>query len=97
MTRAALFLCVALVSGCTDFPDLDAAVGDSAKNAAFPRVAPLEALLTEAAQSNIDVETGLALSQRAAALRRKARALGRPILTRAERRRLTDAVKRHQL
>ncbi|SMX33355.1 hypothetical protein [Actibacterium lipolyticum] len=96
MTRAALFLCVALVSGCTDFPDLDAAVGDSAKNAAYPRVLPIEGVLENAAQTNISEETGQALADRAAALRQKARALTRPILTRAERRRLTAAVERHQ-
>ncbi|KGB82298.1 MAG: hypothetical protein SWN98_16690 [Pseudomonadota bacterium] len=97
MPRATFFLFLCLLGSCARFPQITAAVGEGAKNAAFPTIQPMDAVLADAAQVQTDDETGARLAARAETLRRRARALGGPVLTRTERRRLLDAVSRHAL
>lgn len=94
--RAGLFLlCLGLTGSCASFPEIDAAMGAGARDAPFPTLAPIDGLLDRAAAVTIDGSEGERLSARAAWLRSRARALQAPVLTRAERRRLLEAVERY--
>ena len=96
MTRAALILSLALLTGCTDFPELDTATSAEARAAPYPRLVPLEGLLVGAEVTALDEETGARLAARAAALRWKAAQLRRiTALPPADRARLLRAIARH--
>ncbi|MCO6381588.1 hypothetical protein [Oceanicola sp. 502str15] len=95
MTRAALLLCLAL-SGCTQFPELDAVVSASAKSAAYPRLQPLDGILAQANASTTDPAAVRGdLSARVAALRARAARMRGPIVEPPVRARMNDALRRH--
>lgn len=62
------------VAACTQFPELDAAVSEEAKNAPPPDFRPSDELLAAAArpEAEPDVETDEELAARAAALQARA-------------------------
>lgn len=96
MTRAALILSLALLTGCTQFPELEAATSAEARAAPYPRLVPLEGLLAGAEETGLEPETGTRLAARAAALRGQAVRLRRSAaLTPAERAMLLRAIERH--
>ncbi len=88
---AILILTGATMPACTSFPQLDAAISDTAENAPAPDlidhrriVGPaLDTRLTESAQTD--------LKGRAAALQSGAATLSGPVMTEAERQALSDA------
>ncbi|KDB04279.1 hypothetical protein U879_07445 [Defluviimonas sp. 20V17] len=64
------------LAGCTGFPKLDAAVGPEARQAAYPRLAPLGQILTCPTKPAAAAKApGADLAARGAALRAKARKL----------------------
>lgn len=83
MRYAIGFIFVVLV-GCADFPALDGAVDDTARNAGFPSLVPLDPLLAkvdqQTATSQITAASVATLDGRIAALRTKAARLRGPII-----------------
>ncbi len=96
MHRAfALCICLAL-SGCTQFPQLDAVVSESAKNAPYPTLAPVDGLLARANASTTDPAAVRGdLASRVAALRARAARLRGPIIEPPVRARMNAALRRH--
>lgn len=96
--RLTLPLCLCLLGGCSDFPQVDAAVSAAEIPDTVPRILPLDGVAMSADEdSSADARRAArSLAGRAAALKRRARTLGGPVLTGAERRRLLAAIKRHQ-
>lgn len=64
-----------LLTGCTDFPDLDARISPEARGAAFPRLVPVGEITGRRALARTTAENGERLAARAAALRARARLL----------------------
>lgn len=96
MTRAALILSLALLTGCTAFPELEATTSAEARAAPYPRLVPLEPLIAAAQETALAPETGARLAARAAALRGRAARLRRSqVLSPAERGRLLRAIESH--
>ena len=88
---------VPLLLGCSDFPDLDAAISEQGRLSAYPRLQPINQELFTRFTGEPDSEAEIAwLSARAAGLRRRARALTRrPIVDDRTRRRMAAALERH--
>ncbi len=63
------------LSGCASFPELDAAVTDTAKKADYPSLIPAESLLNRRNEGRLDETDGAALLARAAHLRARGRIL----------------------
>ncbi|WP_439104222.1 hypothetical protein [Celeribacter marinus] len=98
MPRAARFfiplaVIVISVSGCSDRPDLTGRVAPAAKGTAWPTLLPSDQLTTDAdTDASGAAQTAKDLSARAAALRaRAARLAATPVLSSAERARLSAA------
>lgn len=73
-------LAAALLSACTDFPQLDAAISAEARRADYPALVPANDLLGKRSDGTITEATGLALQARATNLQARARLLrGQPI------------------
>lgn len=85
---------VVAIAGCSDYPRLDAAASASARDAAYPQILPLQSLLAMAAPHDA-VNFAAPLPARAADLRRRARALDRPVIDSATRARMLAALARH--
>ncbi len=60
------------LGACTDFPQLDAAISEDAKNAAYPNLVPADELLAKRQDSRITPQTGPDLIARADRLRARA-------------------------
>ncbi|MEM8632551.1 MAG: hypothetical protein AAGF74_15050 [Pseudomonadota bacterium] len=77
-----------LLAGCTEFPELDAAVSDAARRAPYPELAPVEDILVDPTPTRLGDEADEDyLKWRAQRLRQKARALRGAVVsdvTRAE-------------
>lgn len=92
-----IFICVAIFSGCTTFPDLDDAVSARAKRADYPSLQPIDALFARFdtnGSRDIEAETQ-SLTARVASLKARAAQLRRPVINSGDRRRMAAAVKRH--
>lgn len=96
MRHVAILFLLAALPGCTTFPDVDVALAADMSGAKRPEILPIAALIAGANDARIDPETGPALQARAGALRRRARALSGPVLSRRERTRLQHAIIRLQ-
>ena len=68
MTRALAVAILALVSACSDFPQVDAALRGTPPPGAYPTIAALEGLEEQALQSRLNKNSGPALAARAARL-----------------------------
>ncbi|SEO93519.1 hypothetical protein SAMN04490248_11692 [Salinihabitans flavidus] len=75
MRLSLLLIPVLLIAGCTQFPDVDAAIGDEVAKAPYPALVPLGPLLTADSPARLDEGSEAALTARADGLRRRARAL----------------------
>ncbi len=100
---AALALAVALplcglapLTGCTQMPDLDGAIGTEARLAPYPAILPLERLsLPAPGSTDAAIAEAARLAARAADLRRRARSMRQEIIDKASRKRMLAAVARH--
>lgn len=75
--RTALIFTTALalagaVSGCSQFPELDASVSDTVRAQPFPGLVPLDGLQARLDSTQITPETGPALEARVAQLKARA-------------------------
>lgn len=76
MTRAfATILIAAAISGCTQFPQVDAAMNARTYDTAFPSLAPTEDVVSDPAAPRLDADSAEALARRAAWLRLRAERL----------------------
>lgn len=95
MRRAITLAMLAFLTGCTDFPDLDAVVSARARTADYPQILPLDALIA----SVPPVQSGLGVGNlpgRVGNLRARAAALSaRPVVDVQTRRRMQAALRRH--
>ncbi len=76
-----LFLATAVLSGCTQFPELDGAVTEEAKAASAPEIVDNSVVLGPAAEAILDVETQAEMEARAVALEARALAASGPIIS----------------
>ncbi|WP_095590054.1 hypothetical protein [Actibacterium ureilyticum] len=95
MRHWAMILALGLLPGCADFPEVEAALAAEGTPSAFPALLPMDTLLDRADSVTISADIGAGVSDRVAALRRKADRLRGPVLSRSERRRLQQAAARH--
>ncbi|KHA52901.1 hypothetical protein [Sulfitobacter geojensis] len=89
--KRALPLCLtaALLTGCTQFPELDRTQSATLEAADYPALVPIEPLLARAAATTTDpVQTEGNLNSRLAGLRARANAMRGAVLSDAEKRRL---------
>ncbi len=93
--RLSITLVFALaVSGCADFPALDAAVSARALAADYPRILPIDDLLAKVPAAGQDYGIG-SLAARAANLRVRALRLRGPVIDTSTRARMAAALSRH--
>jgi hypothetical protein len=91
--RAAILIAVvSLGSGCTQFPDLDSAVTDTARDAPFPDLLPVEELNARLTEPRITAETASNLDGRVAALKARAAGLRRSVIDSPTRERMSIGV-----
>ncbi|MGV6811073.1 MAG: hypothetical protein ACWA47_02415 [Brevirhabdus sp.] len=98
MRRTVFVVCLSIgLTGCAEFPDLDASVSAQGRAADFPALLPMDALLARAnTPVRLDAGSGARLAARAAALHRRARLLRQIRLIDAQaRRRMAAALARH--
>ncbi len=90
------FSLILAASGCSDFPELDAAVSARARSGEYPRILPLDDLL--AAVPARTATTGIGnLPARLARLRSRARQMrARPVIDSMSRARMLAALARHR-
>lgn len=88
-SRSAICLiCVLLVTGCTQFPELDQNVSLQARNAPFPDLVPTEDLQLGARSSLITNASVTTIEGRVSALRARAARLRGSVIDRGTRARL---------
>lgn len=94
MRRLVLVLALT-ASACADYPQLEAAVSPQARAADYPAILPLGALLARQSAATTAIDLAGPLPARAAALRRRARALSAaPVVDAATRARMQAALAR---
>lgn len=82
-----------LCAGCAQFPDLDNALSEDAKNQPYPTLKPLAPLLEEAANSALPrPQTQANLTSRVTGLRARAAGLQRPVIDSTTRARMRKGV-----
>ena len=93
MQRLILILCLGALAACSDFPELDRAVPDSATQGPYPTLVPVGQILN--GPEPIATEAAVAgLAGRVAALRaRAARLQARAVIDRATRARMRRGVR----
>lgn len=87
-----LFLSFGLLAACTGFPALDGKVSATARAAAYPKLLPINDLLTRPSPPRLSETDVAALTARAARLRRRAAALRGPVVDQSTRKRLASSV-----
>ncbi len=93
-----LVLVSALVlAACSDFPELDGVISPEARAADYPALIPIDQALLAGFAGQPDSQAEIDwLIARAAALRRRARALARrPVIDNRSRRQMASALERH--
>lgn len=82
MTRLHFILVFAVLVGCTDFPQLDSAISDQARQSGYPALEPVDALLARADDPAADdsAEAIDDLRNRARLLNARAQILRRTVL-----------------
>lgn len=94
---AAVFAITATaLAGCSNFPELDAAVTPAARTADFPSLVPISPLIAGAQQVQITEETVATLQGRVSGLKARAARLRGPIIDGATRARMQAAMARHR-
>lgn len=89
-------LIATLLAGCSDFPELDAAITPAARKAGYPSLVPLDQLISGAQDIQITDETVATLQTRIARLNARAARLQRPVIDSATRARMRAAIARHK-
>lgn len=85
---------LAVLVGCAQFPEVDAALGRESARAGYPRLIPLEGVLAAAAGgATAGPDLGAGLAARAARLRLRAGALRGPVIDAATRARMRAGVR----
>ncbi len=87
-TQLALATGVLLMTGCTQFPELNQSVSADARNGSFPSLVPVEVLRADAPDQRITDDTTPTLEARVAALRSRAARLRGTVLSSNARARL---------
>ena len=95
MSHRLFTACLIVLTGCSNFPDVDSRLATSVDGAAFPTLVPVETILYGGDSPRLGDDDAETLLNRVAALRAKARRLQTAVLTGAERTQLLEAVKRH--
>lgn len=90
--RLILALTLAALAGCTSFPELDAAQTPGIETAAYPRLLPLDTLLTEEGDPRATPEATDDLAARVAQLRARADRLRGPVVDGGTRSRMARGV-----
>lgn len=91
--RRLVFLCIAAaLTGCGDFPELDAATSEAALNASYLDLRPVEALRATVPDKKIDDDTDDRLQSRADNLRARAARLRGGVLDSQARARLAQDI-----
>ena len=94
LLRHTLFCLAALtVTGCTEFPEIDAVVPETAKHAPYPDLLPLDTLLVEPNTVDAEAETAQ-VADRVSALRARAARLKRPVVPARDKSRMRRGVDR---
>ncbi len=83
--RPALLLAVLSLSGCTQFPELDARARTDMQAVPWPALVPLDGAVAEAGNTTAAEAARATLEARAAALRARAAGLTRPVMPAHER------------
>lgn len=92
--RLILFVFPLAIFGCTQFPELDNAVSDRAKEADFPTLVPIQSLLAQSATITTPPEQTIStLTARADALRNRAARLQGEVVDANTRERMRNGVK----
>lgn len=93
----ALFtLTATLLVGCSDFPELDAAISPTARQAGYPSLVPMGQIITGAQEVQITPQSVASLQGRVGGLQARAANLRRPVIDSASRARLRAAIARHR-
>ena len=94
--RTFLFIAFATLTSCAEFPDFDDRIGQSARNATYPTLQPLDPLIAAAASmvtsGQITPASQQAFNSRITALRAKASQLRGPIIDAGTRARMRRGV-----
>ena len=98
-TRSILFATILGLSGCDDIPDIGSAQADAARNAPYPDLVPLDALLASAPSTapRITPASITATNDRIAQLRARAARLRGPVVDPATRSQMRAASARAAL
>lgn len=89
-------LTATLLAGCSDFPELDAAITPAARKAGYPSLVPLDQITSGAQEPQITEQTIATMQARVASLNARAARLQRPIIDSATRARMRAAIARHK-
>lgn len=87
-------LVLALLAACTQFPELDNAVSESAQTADYPALINFDEIVSDAQNTTITPQTVQGLESRLARLKSRARTLSGPIIDGATRARMARGVRR---
>jgi len=93
MKQSLIFsICLMAMASCTQFPNLDNTVTAEEEAADFPTLLPLSQIANAANAITISEDTTSQVQTKLDALKAKANILRNPVLTRAERRKLLEAI-----
>jgi hypothetical protein len=90
--RVILFATALGLSACTQFPQLDATLEDTDKDAPYPRLFSKSAIEQGTQRVTITPEVTQGINDRVAALKARAKAIGATAMTAKERAQLEDAI-----
>lgn len=90
--RASMIMIVAVLAGCTQFPDLDSAISPGAESADYPDLVPLETLQARTTEPTVTPSAISGIEARIANLRARAARLKGTIIDHPTRARLTAGV-----
>ena len=93
MTRALLLMTLALAA-CSTVPNLDARISESARNAEYPTLKPIDEVLSNNRPARLDDSDAARFQTRVARLKARAARLRRtPVVDRSARDRLHQAIR----
>ncbi len=96
LRATALAIIATILVGCSDFPELDAAVTPAARQAGYPSLVPMDQLIAGAKEVQITEETVATLQGRVSGLKGRAARLRGPVIDGATRARMRAAIARHR-
>ena len=93
---AAFAITATVLAGCSDFPELDAAITPAARQAGYPSLMPIDQLIAGAQDVQITEETTTTLQGRVSRLKGRAARLRGPVIDGPTRARMRAAIARHR-